>query len=272
MKYKLIGIDLDGTLLNNRKLISPKDLNILKRVYEKGIHIAILTGRNEYSAKLYADYIGVKSSIIANNGSIIKTENGSSTIIIDIEWYKILEVIKCAEILNLHYNLVTTEQIYYHRKPLKHEIFYGDNDIANHSDVMKYSIIESLEDIKDLDEKVLKLHILDDNTWRINKFLDKMPYKTDFDMTKTPENQLEICHKDASKGSALKIIADYYDISSDGIIAIGDSGNDLSMIEFASIGIAMENGMDIIKKKANYITKSNEENGVYYGIKKFINL
>lgn len=80
-----------------------------------------------------------------------------------------------------------------------------------------------------------------------------MPYKTSFDITMTPEDQIEICHKAASKGFALKTIADYYKISPDEVIAIGDGGNDLSMIEFAGIGIAMEND-------------------VYHGIKKFIKL
>ncbi len=80
---------------------------------------------------------------------------------------------------------------------------------------------------------------------------------------------LEVYNSSASKGHALAKIGETYGIDKDEIIAIGDGENDISMLEYAKIGIAMENALDIVKNKADFITLSNEEDGVSYAIKKY---
>jgi Cof subfamily protein (haloacid dehalogenase superfamily) len=77
-------------------------------------------------------------------------------------------------------------------------------------------------------------------------------------------------NKGVSKGSAVKILADYYGISSEQVMCIGDSENDLSMIKFAGLGVAMENGDENVKEAAKYITDSNNCDGVAKVIEKFV--
>ena len=83
---------------------------------------------------------------------------------------------------------------------------------------------------------------------------------------------LEINSPNTSKAKALKYLADKYNINSDNIIAFGDNNNDLEMLEFAGISVAVENAEDTVKSKSLYITKSNEENGVGLFINKMLNL
>jgi hydroxymethylpyrimidine pyrophosphatase-like HAD family hydrolase len=77
-------------------------------------------------------------------------------------------------------------------------------------------------------------------------------------------------NKKASKGNALHALATDLGFSAENVMAIGDQGNDLTMIKYAGLGVAMENGIDDVKEAASFITKSNAENGVAYAIKKWI--
>jgi hypothetical protein len=83
-------------------------------------------------------------------------------------------------------------------------------------------------------------------------------------------DNIEIVNKGVSKGRALKILGGYLGIEREEMIAIGDSENDIEMIKFAGLGVAVENAIDEVKKVADFITKSNMEDGVKYVIDKFI--
>ncbi|MDU3152999.1 MAG: HAD-IIB family hydrolase, partial [Anaerococcus hydrogenalis] len=80
----------------------------------------------------------------------------------------------------------------------------------------------------------------------------------------------EIMPKGIDKGRSLKEIADYYNMSMDDVIAFGDEENDLTMIEMAGCGIVMGNGTDFMKSKADFITKTNDEDGIAYYLEKFV--
>lgn len=269
MTYKLIAIDLDGTLLDNKKLISNKSLRTLKKLYSKGVHITLATGRNQQSTKLYLDHLGIESTIIANNGAIILYEDGEVECK-DMPWEIVREVLQKAQELGLHYNLVSPKQMYYYREPVKHEYYYRDNEIANHSKVVKYDIIQDLKDLGEFKDKVLKLHIIDKKVDQVKKFIEEMPHKDQLELTIIDEDQLEISHKEVSKGIALEMIAKHYGVAQEETIAIGDSGNDLSMIKCAGLGIAMGNAGKEIKESADLIIKTNEEDGVATVLEEFI--
>ena len=83
-------------------------------------------------------------------------------------------------------------------------------------------------------------------------------------------DNFEVMNKGVSKGNAVKILADYYGINSEQVICIGDSENDLSMIKFAGLGVAMGNGSQVVKEAAQYITDSNNCDGVAKVIEKFV--
>ena len=89
-------------------------------------------------------------------------------------------------------------------------------------------------------------------------------------MVSSWNNNFEIMNKGASKGHAVQVLANYYDIDKESIICIGDSENDLPMIKYAGLGIAMGNAPDYVKNQADYVTDTNSEHGVAKAIEKFI--
>ena len=92
----------------------------------------------------------------------------------------------------------------------------------------------------------------------------------EFEVVSSRFDNFEVMNSGVSKGNAVKILADYYGISSEQVICIGDSENDLSMIKFAGLGVAMENGSKLVKDAAQYITASNNGDGVAKVIEKFV--
>ncbi len=106
----------------------------------------------------------------------------------------------------------------------------------------------------------------------LDKAIEKLPKEVGekYNLAKSTPYFFEVINKESNKGLGLKALADYLNVDKDEIIAVGDAGNDLDMIEFAGLGVAMENGHSNVKEAANYITKSNNEDGVAEVVKKFI--
>ncbi|MFA9398420.1 MAG: HAD-IIB family hydrolase, partial [Clostridiaceae bacterium] len=123
-------------------------------------------------------------------------------------------------------------------------------------------------------EALVSLEIEEKKDYKKNLFgnLDFIPedFKNKYSIMKTTPYTLEVIHKDTNKGIALEKLANYLGIKREEIIAIGDSGNDEHMIEYAGLGIAMGNAFKSIKEKADFITLTNQEDGVANAINKFI--
>ena len=109
----------------------------------------------------------------------------------------------------------------------------------------------------------------DSNVTRVMKEINPKYYQ-EFSMLRSARIFLEFLNKNTDKGQALVAIAKHLNIPLSDTMAIGDAGNDMPMIEAAGIGVAMENAYPEVKKVANFITKSNLENGVAYAINKLL--
>ena len=92
----------------------------------------------------------------------------------------------------------------------------------------------------------------------------------DLEVVSSSPSNFEVMNKGTSKGRAVKVLADILNINREEVMCLGDSENDLSMIEFAGLGVAMGNAEEFLKEKADYITDTNENDGVAKAIEKFI--
>ena len=106
----------------------------------------------------------------------------------------------------------------------------------------------------------------------LDKAIEKLPKEIyeKYMVVKSTPYFLEIINKDSSKGVGLAALAKHLNVKKEEIIAVGDAGNDIAMIEYAGLGVAMANAQEDVKKIANEITKSNQEDGVYEVVKKHI--
>jgi len=253
MKYKLICVDMDGTLLNSKKKISERNLNAINEAHNKGVKFVVATGRIFVSANYYGDIIGVKTPIIASNGAYIREKDLDKAIYEEYlnkeECRVILKLLKKYDIMPQFYS---TDTIY--TEEIKHSalIYSKANATLPKNRQVAIRIINEWEKLFEENGK--------------EEFLNLKS----FEVVSSMESSFEIMKKGTSKGEAVKKICEYYGIHREEVICMGDNENDISMIKFAGVGVAMGNAEEFVKKQADYVALSNEDDGVAHVIEEFI--
>ncbi len=273
MKYKLIAIDMDGTLLASGNKISNRTIETIHKAKLAGVKPILATGRLYPSAKAYADKLGFKNPIISGNGAALHDENGKLIYESYINNDTLRTLIEVLDKSDLYYHLYSTESIYTNINKLDLELltsYYGNDSGKLDIPALDYSDFESLEKLlKERDENINKIMAIGED-YEL-KELEKNLSKIDsIEVTSSWYNNLEIMNLGVSKGSTLNYLSKKMGIDSEQIIAIGDNENDLPMLKLAGLAIAMGNAVDFIKDKVDYITDINDKDGVAKAIEKFI--
>lgn len=276
MKYKMVCIDMDGTLLGRRKKISALNKRVIKEAHDRGVEIVVTTGRLYNNAAYFSQLLGVDSPVIAANGAIVIDQKTNDIIyecaIPKEECIRILEILSKYKVFfqfntndtiycNNWLTKITTEfymtkQVYFEHLNIKYE------NAQNKKEWEKIFHKENNNMAKSIVIAPLKSTML-----KVRDEINKLPNIVSF---ASGSHSLEINYKNVSKGKAVKALIDKYGISVDELICIGDNENDISMIELAGLGVAMGNAIPEVKRIADYITDTNRKNGVAKVINKFI--
>jgi len=268
MKYKMVVLDLDGTLLNDEKLISDKNAYILNELHKKGIHIVIATGRNYYMAKSLTEGIkSVEPVILANNGAAVRHYVNDEFIesnYLDFSLFEniyelglkhglnpVIHVDEYQRGYDMIYECENYEEVYlgYIKKDYrraKHKEFRADK-INNILSVCYFNDYHKLADFKE--------------------DIEKMPGEFNIILNQNISSRslLEILNIRGCKWCALKKYAEGINIDASHIVAIGDDNNDIELIKNSGMGIAMKNATDKLKNAAGCISRfNNNESGVYH--------
>ena len=288
--YKLIAIDLDGTLLNSYGQISEKNKLALNNAKEKGIQIVLASGRTTDSVKSIANEIGVQNYIICGNGSLIY-DLQKEEIIYDkfIEKKKALQIIDICEKNSIYYNIYTENMVI--AKTLNNNVLFYYQENANKPDSKKtkINIVQDIyEYVKNLEnQNILKITISDNDVIIFNSIIRKLREVKDIDVldvehmsrkiikTGTEESKLEyyyteITKKNVDKWYAIEFLMENLNINSNELLTIGDNVNDKLMIENAGCGVAMGNSAPYVKEVSNLVVANNNEDGVAEAIEKII--
>ncbi len=274
MKYKMICIDMDGTLLNSGHEVSERNKKAIKKAIEKGIVVAITTGRIFRSAKIYADLLGIETPIVASNGGFIKEQDKEKVIYKSALTYeqlkKIDSVIKKHD-LNVYYNLYDGIIL---EKTLDENHAYKQANKRAKTEEDKITIMENVDidkAFKKYEGDVLKaICIENENIEELNKAKKELKAIEGLEVVSSWSNNFEVMPKGTCKWSGIKQLAKILGIKEDEIVCIGDSENDLSMVQNAGFGIAMGNAREDVKEVAKYITDDNEHDGVGKAIEKIV--
>lgn len=267
MKYKLLVLDLDGTLTNNKKEITEYTRQTLMEAQEKGVKIVLASGRPTYGIAPIAEKLELKKY-----GGYILSYNGGEI----INW-------QTGEMM--YENVLQDEILPYLYQCSKENNFaivtYNDKYvITEHPQdeyVLKEAILNVMETLKVdnfleyIDFPVPKCLIVGEPT-RLAE-LEKQMYdvlKDKMGVYRSEPYFLELVPKGIDKAQSLSVLLDKIGATREEMIAIGDGFNDKSMIEFAGLGVAMANAQDVVKQAADYITLSNEEDGVADVVRKFM--
>ncbi|WP_320046320.1 Cof-type HAD-IIB family hydrolase [uncultured Ilyobacter sp.] len=252
-KIKIVAIDLDGTLLNSHHEVSPKNVDVLKKLEKNGVKVVITTGRAyEATIKFYKE-IGLNGEVICYNGAVVydKDHNPVWKNILDHETG--LELVKVGEKFNTyHHGFIDNKWV-----------LPEMTDIA-----VKYKertgLTETLVDFHQLENIAFtKMMYIGENEILMDIY-NVLDDKFGDQLYKAFSNPmfLEIMHRDSSKAKALSYLLEKSNLTSDNLLAMGDGYNDFEMLSMAGIGVIMENAPEELKKHFVYKALSNNEDGV----------
>ncbi|WP_425060235.1 5-amino-6-(5-phospho-D-ribitylamino)uracil phosphatase YcsE [Sporomusa carbonis] len=274
MAYKLVCIDVDGTLLNSKHKITKRTKEILLKAHKLGVHIVISTGRMYTDAEYYSNLIGVKSPVIASNGAFIKEKDHDKVIYKDVLGESLsLELLEIFRKYDITPYFCTPHKFYYGNIMFK--LFYVATKIlGRRSNKLNMEYVFSWHQwqkvlYKEKDD-IVKCEVIYRDAGLINELRNELRNIKQLEIVDSSKHNIEITRKGVSKGKAVAMLASLYNLKREEIMTIGDSENDLSMIEYAGLGIAMGNALDIVKQKADYITDSNDNDGVANAINRFV--
>ncbi len=267
---KLIATDLDGTLMSADHLtVTPRTINTLKAAHDKGVKIAIATGRplalidNVISQVPFTDYI------IYSNGACVFDRNENKIIYSNlIENHSASEIVGYLLKNNVFFEIYVDGKSHYQ---------LGTEDLFDNTGFPEEFIDEVtktmtghkslLDFLKGLDVEKITLYSVKDRDYK--GFEEKL-LSYDLSTACSFKGNLEATVKSADKGRALEGICGVMGITSDECMSFGDAGNDIPMLEFAKYSFAMANGSDECKAAAKYIARSNAKDGLAIAVEEYI--
>lgn len=262
-QFKLIAVDLDDTLLNDSLEISPRTGQALRRAAERGVVVTIATGRMYRSALPIAVKLGIEVPIITYQGALVKN-SATGEVLVDLPVPLKLahDVLAVGYRAGVHMNVYLNDTLYVD------SITPEGKGYANLA-MVEMSVVGNLLDFLKKDPAKV-LYITEPALLAGLKEELTAAFGNRLYITKSKPNYLEILHPLATKKHALGVLARRFGIAPEEIMACGDSYNDLDMLEFAGLGIAMGNAPEDIKKKADYVTDTNNNDGVAKAIEKYL--
>lgn len=267
--YKLIACDIDGTIIRTNFQISSYTKEIIQSVIEKGIHFIFATGRIFGSARIYAKQLALDTPIIACNGAIVRhSTNGEYIFGTPIEKETCTNVFDTLKEEGLYFHYYGADSFYVQKFEKDALYFQRWNESLPPED--RIPIVETPDPYKTIGKDPIYKILFHCEGEKRKYYFDLFSKIPDITLTSSWSNNFEICDKDVTKGNAVKQYSEGMNIKREEIICIGDNLNDLSMIEFAGMGVVMGNATDEVKKRGNYVTDSNDMDGAARAIEKLI--
>jgi hypothetical protein len=241
MDIKLIALDMDGTLLNENKEISEANRSAIKAAEEKGLHVVISTGRSMATLRDLAKSLSLKSYLVTVNGSEIWDEHGELVHRSIVENDAITWMYDLSKTHNTGYWATSTERVFFNEMP---------------EDLTAYQWLKFGFEIEDDKARETILKELQD--------------RGEFEITNSSLTNLEVNTMGVNKARGIEKVCGLLGITMENVMACGDSMNDMAMIKEAGLGIAMGNAQDTVKEAADWVTLSNDEDGVAEAIQKYV--
>ncbi|PAD34465.1 Cof-type HAD-IIB family hydrolase [Terribacillus saccharophilus] len=277
---KLVAIDLDGTFLNQYYTISSLHASTVKKAQQKGAEIVIATGRANFDVQRLFQNEQLSTWVIGANGATTYDPEGHLTVSLPMETIYAKEIITWLNEENYYYEIVTDNEIFITSKAK--QLLQDEMDIvqsAERSEMERarerqlgQANLQEIEDYIDVfqsEKEIYKITIVSFDEERRRIAADTLS-KKGLNLFSSADFNLEIVDNKASKGNALKKLAKKLDMKQDDIIAIGDSMNDLPMLEIAGTKVAMGNATEEVKQHCDYTTETNEKDGVAHMLEREI--
>ena len=265
MKYKLLAVDIDGTLLNSNFELTEATKEAVEKAIDKGIIFTISTGRPVPGVKYLKELLDLKKDfpvITYNGATVVMSESGKVLFNQKLEEKYVNEIEDLCTQNDTHMIVWSDDKLYMtevNEYTMDYRSILGTD----------YTVVE---DFREVAAGGITKTIWIDEIEKISKLQDKMQhhFKDKLNCHTSRPYLLEFVGKGASKAAGMEEIGKYYGIDRSEMIAAGDGYNDVSMIKYAGLGIVMGNAPDDIKEIGDFVTLSNDEDGLAYAIDKFL--
>ena len=260
--YRLCIFDLDGTLLNSKKELSPEFYDVFEELKKRNILFAAASGRQYYTLAKEFNDIKEDMLFIAENGTFV-VYKGEELIVNSLDINIARELIKVGRTIDNAYVILCGKNAAY--------IESRDKRLVEQTEKY-YARYEIVSDLTTIEDDILKVTICDfsGSENNSNKYFDD--YRDKAQICVSGEIWLDMTAKGINKGLAIKEVQDKLNIKFEETMVFGDYLNDLEMMDSAYHSYAMENAHDDLKKAARFITKSNDESGVVHAIKNILSI
>ncbi|MNZ82484.1 putative phosphatase YwpJ [compost metagenome] len=284
MRCRLLALDLDGTLLDEHKRITPEAYAALRHYRDQGGRVTIATGRFPASAWLHGKAAGMNAPLIALNGAVILDEQSGELLLgTPLPVSHLLELIRFVEEHQVYIHLYGYNQLLVKelnemnvRWPLANVVVSADKELteANYQDQIDYIQVKPVGDFESFLNKgrapVYKATVISENPELIEELSREISGWGSFTITRTGRRRFDLNALGVSKRSALEQLCKDILLVRDEVAAIGDYDNDIDMLQWAGLGIAMGNAKEHVKSIAQAVTSTNRDNGVAQAVLKYL--
>lgn len=259
---KMVVADLDGTLVHQKKM-SKETRQTIHQLKEDGYYFTLATGRHKDATRALVEELNIGLPVILTNGACIYDYKNETVIHQDTLEKALLEqLLRIINQKGVAYLIYTTKQIVSSK--------VAKDKLEKRIGTFESVIVELEEERAYLEDDVLKLLVIEEDKDLLNELKETLKTIKGIYLLQSQPQFLDIGNQLASKGRALKRLANHLGIDLKDVLAIGDQENDLSMILEAGVGVAMANAETILKEHADYVTKSVTEEGFTYAVKTLI--
>lgn len=262
---KMLVLDIDGTIFNKNYTATQKVKRTLTNLANDGIKVVLCTGRMYAATKSIAEELNLVTPVICYQGGLVKEIVGNNSTLLEktMPTKQARDVINILKSKNIFFNLYINDIL----------MVEQDN-----------KLIKQYVDARNIDYKVIgncdnlelnglnKILAIDDNTNLIEELQKDLAqrFKNELYVVRSTPRFCEFSNIEATKGNAVRFLANKWGIKKEEIMACGDNDNDIEMLHAAGIKIAMGNATEKLKEIADFITKTVDEDGVPYAVQKFI--
>lgn len=261
MNWKLIALDVDGTLITDDHELTEENRTAVRELHEQGVTVVLCTGRGPISALPVYEQLGTGGFMITHNGATV-VEVAERKVLSDfrIEFADLKPLVDYCRERRIHYDLCTPFDLFVEHLTEEERAMYE-----------KYAQVPTvIRDVADVDEPKVKFTL-----FGTEEQMDTV--EREWDSIGCPLRRIrsglyfiDIINPQATKGNALKAVSEKLGFAREEVAAIGNYYNDVEMLEWAGLGIAMANSPEEVIRRADTVTGTNNESGVAQAIRKHL--
>jgi Cof subfamily protein (haloacid dehalogenase superfamily) len=271
MNIKMIAVDLDGTLLNSDGKISSNSIQTIEKAIARGVKIIICSGRILKEARMFSRFIGSGDIIVACNGAIISDEKEGLYInekLMDGQALK--DLVDIMRKLNMYFAMYFEDTLVTEKYGIANMWHENTNAHLDEKDHIKIIIAQDIKQhIDNSCKSPCRVLIKESDNKKLQLIKEIVVDGEHLDIASHDGDHMEICARGVNKGRAVEAVAKHFGLDLSNVMAIGDNDNDIEMFKTVGIPVVMANARPEIKKFAKFITKTNNEDGAAYAIRKY---